>query len=172
MPEQIDTRITIRAATEEDASGIVAIYNHFVVHTVVTFEEHVIDAIEMLRRMQGVWIASLPWLVAEEAGRVIGYAYASKWKERSGYRFSVEATVYCAPDATGRGVGTRLYAGLFPMLRDRGVHAVMGGIALPNEGSVALHEKFGMKKVAHFEQTGFKFDGWIDVGYWEVLLST
>ncbi len=171
MPQQTDTRLTIRAATEADADDIVAIYNHFVVHTIVTFEEVVIDAAEMLRRMTGVWNASLPWLVAEEAGRVIGYAYAGQWKERHGYRFSVECTVYCAPNVVGRGVGTRLYAELFPMLRERGVHAVMGGIALPNDGSVALHEKFGMKKVAHFVQTGFKFDGWIDVGYWELLVA-
>ena len=171
MPKPTDPGITIRAATEADADDIVAIYNHFVVHTIVTFEEVVIDAAEMLRRMAGVWNASLPWLVAEEAGRVIGYAYAGKWKERYGYRFSVESTVYCAPDVVGRGVGTSLYAELFPMLRERGVHAVMGGIALPNDGSVALHEKFGMKKVAHFEQTGFKFDDWIDVGYWELLVT-
>ena len=171
MPQNSDPRITIRAATDADADDIVAIYNHFVVHTIVTFEEVVIDAAEMLRRMAGVWNASLPWLVAEEAGRVIGYAYAGQWKERYGYRFSVECTVYCAPDVVGRGVGTRLYAELFAMLRERGVHAVMGGIALPNDGSVALHEKFGMKKVAHFEETGFKFDRWIDVGYWELLVA-
>ena len=169
--QQTDTRITIRPATASDAVAIVAIYNHFVLHTIVTFEEDVIDAAEMLRRMHTVWNASLPWLVAEEAGQVLAYAYAGRWKERYGYRFSVETTVYCAPDAVGRGVGTLLYGELFPMLRVHGVHAVMGGIALPNDSSVALHEKFGMRKVAHFEQTGFKFGGWIDVGYWELIIA-
>ena len=67
-------------------------------------------------------------------------------------------------------MGTALYARLLAELRERGFHAVLGGIALPNESSVALHEKFGFRKVAHFEQTGFKFDRWIDVGYWELLL--
>jgi L-amino acid N-acyltransferase YncA len=164
--------ITIRAATLADAAGVVAIYNHFVLETIVTFEEQPIDSAEMLRRMESVWQASLPWLVAEQDGAVLGYAYASKWKERIGYRFSVESSVYCAPNAVGRGLGTRLYGALLPLLRERGVHAVIGGIALPNEASIALHEKLGMRKVAHFEQTGFKFDRWIDVGYWQCVLTS
>ena len=70
----------------------------------------------------------------------------------------------------GRGIGSNLYAELFPILQARGIHAVMGGIALPNEASVALHEKFGMRKVAHFKEVGFKLDRWVDVGYWQRTL--
>lgn len=124
----------------------------------------------MARRLEEVRSAALPWLVAEEGGEAAGYAYATPWRARTGYRFSVEITVYLAPGQAGRGIGSRLYGELFPMLQARRIHAVMGGIALPNEASVALHEKFGMRKVAHFEAVGFKFDRWIDVGYWQRTL--
>lgn len=127
-------------------------------------------AAEMARRLEEVRSAALPWLVAEAAGQAVGYAYATPWKARTGYRFSAEITVYLRPGQAGRGIGSRLYGELFPMLQARRIHAVMGGIALPNEASVALHEKFGMRKVAHFEAVGFKFDRWIDVGYWQRTL--
>lgn len=165
-----DARTTIRTATLADAAGVAAIYNHYVTHTVVTFEEATVSPADIAARIEGVQSKSLPWLVAEEAGRIVGYAYATSWHSRSAYRFSSEATVYLAPTATGRGIGTSLYAQLFPMLQARGIHAVMGGISLPNEASVALHEKFGMRKVAHFEAVGFKLDRWIDVGYWQRTL--
>lgn len=171
MPAAAEHAVVIRDVTPSDAVTIAAIYNHFVTDTIVTFEETVVTVEEMARRIEGVRSASLPWIVAEEAGRVVGYAYASKWRERSGYRFSTESTVYLAPGAGGRGLGTRLYDALLPMLRALGVHAVMGGIALPNDASVALHEKAGMRKVAHFEAVGFKFDRWIDVGYWQRILT-
>ena len=125
---------------------------------------------EMRRRMDDVFASSLPWLAAEMDGRVVGYAYATKWKARSAYRYSVETTVYLEDGLAKRGVGTELYAELFRLLKERGLHAVIGGIALPNDASVALHEKFGMRKVAHFEQVGFKFGQWVDVGYWQLTL--
>ena len=161
---------TVRAATVADAAVITAIYNHYVTHTTVTFEEEPVTPGEIQRRMESVWSAALPWVVAERDGNVKGYAYATKWKERWGYRFSVEATVYVSPDAAGHGVGSALYGALLPQLQQRDIHAVMGGIALPNDASVALHEKFGMRKVAHFDAVGFKFDRWIDVGYWQRVL--
>ena len=170
MPSHAHERATIRAATPEDAASVAAIYNHYVAHTVVTFDEEPISAAEFTRRIESTQSAAFPWLVAEEAGRVMGYAYAAPWKARSAYRFSAEVTVYLAPEAAGRGIGSGLYAQIFPVLKDRGIHAVMGGIALPNEASVALHEKFGMRKVAHFQEVGFKFDRWIDVGYWQRTL--
>jgi phosphinothricin acetyltransferase len=166
-----DERTTIRTATPADAAGVAAIYNHYVTQTVVTFEEEPVSAADLAGRIEGVRSKSLPWLVAEEAGRVVGYAYATSWHPRSAYRFSTEATVYLAPTDTGRGIGTSLYAQLFPMLQARSIHAVMGGISLPNAASVALHEKFGMRKVAHFEAVGFKLDRWIDVGYWQRTFS-
>jgi L-amino acid N-acyltransferase YncA len=162
--------MTIRPATPSDAEAIAAIYNYYVTQTIVTFEEETVAPSEMLRRMEEVQLASLPWLVGEVDGRVAGYAYAGKWKGRSGYRFSAEVTVYLDPAHLGRGLGSRLYDRLFEILRSCGTHAIMGGIALPNTASVALHEKFGLEKVAHFKAVGFKFDRWIDVGYWQRIL--
>ena len=161
---------TIRAAEQSDSSAIAAIYNHYVTETVITFEEEPINAAEMARRIQDLQSASLPWLVAEENGQVLGYAYAAPWKTRSAYRFSVEITVYVAVGSVGRGIGSMLYSNLFSILEALGIHAVIGGIALPNDASVALHEKFGLAKVAHFQQVGFKFNKWVDVGYWERIL--
>jgi phosphinothricin acetyltransferase len=124
----------------------------------------------MAKRIADLQSQTLPWLVAEKDGSVIGFAYATPWKTRSAYRFSVEITVYLAPGHGRNGVGSALYQQLFEHLRARGAHSVIGGIALPNDASVALHEKFGLSKVAHFHEVGFKFGRWIDVGYWQLTL--
>ncbi len=170
MVRQDSHPITVRAVTPADAGAVAAIYNHYVLQTVVTFEEEPVTSDEMSRRIDEVRAASLPWFVAEHAGAIAGYAYASRWRARSAYRFSSEVTVYLAPEQGRRGIGSALYAELLSALRGSGLHAAIGGIALPNDASVALHEKFGFKKVAHFEQTGFKFNRWIDVGYWQLIL--
>lgn len=160
----------IRPALVSDADAIARIYNHYIRNTAITFEEMPVSAQEMVARIAELDAASLPWLVMEQDEQVIGYAYASKWKGRCAYRFSVESTVYLDPAHTGGGLGTSLYAALFAALRDRGMHVVIGGIALPNAASVALHEKLGLQKVAHFKEVGFKFEQWIDVGYWQLKL--
>lgn len=160
----------VREATLVDAGAVSEIYNHYILNTVVTFEEEAVSPSEMGQRINTVWSASLPWLVAEMDGRVAGYAYAGKWNGRCAYKFSAEITVYLAAADVGRGLGALLYEALFAILRDRGMHAVIGGIALPNEASVRLHEKFGMERVALFREVGFKFGRWIDVGYWQRLL--
>jgi phosphinothricin acetyltransferase len=157
----------IRSAHPSDAEAIVGIYNHYVTNTTITFEEQPVSAEEMQRRIDVIQAAGLPWLVLEEAEQLLGYAYASKWKERSAYRYSVEISVYLKHGIQARGLGSRLYEALFSALAARGVHAAMGGIVLPNDASVRLHEKFGMKQVAHFEQVGYKFGQWLDVGYWQ-----
>ena len=161
----------IRQAEAQDAQSIATIYNHYVLNTVVTFEEEAVTATEMSVRIQEVKTADLIWLVIENEGEVFGYAYASKWKGRCAYRRSVEITVYLAKNAARQGFGSRLYGALLSALREKSIHAVIGGIALPNQASIALHEKFGMQKVAHFSEIGFKFNRWIDVGYWQVLLK-
>ena len=162
----------IRPAAVGDADAIARIYNHYVLDTVVTCEERAVPVAEMGERIAEVLAAQMPWLVAESEGHVAGYAYASQWRTRSAYRYSAEVSVYLDPAAVGAGHGTRLYAALFPLLRERGFHAAMAGIALPAPASVALHEKFGMRQVAHFREVGFKFGRWIDVGYWQVLLQS
>jgi phosphinothricin acetyltransferase len=165
-----EVRPEIRVAEPRDAKAIADIYNHYVQTSIVTFEEDPVTAAEIARRMEEVQSAPLPWLIAEEGSQVVGYAYATPWRTRTAYRFSVEVTVYVAPGYAGRGIGSMLYSQLFPMLQAQGIHAVMGGIALPNEASVALHEKFGFRQVAAFQEVGFKFNRWIDVGYWQRTL--
>jgi phosphinothricin acetyltransferase len=158
---------TLREATADDGAGLADIYNYYIDETTVTFEETRVSGGDMALRVEEVQRLGLPWLVAEQAGRLVGYAYATTWRTRVAYRYCTEVTVYLDRNAFGRGFGTQLYAELFERLEPRGMHALLGCIALPNEGSVALHEKFGMKKVAHFEEVGFKFGRWIDVGYWQ-----
>lgn len=157
----------IRDATGDDAASIAALYAPFVTDTTVTFEEVPPDATEIARRIADVQGQGLPWLVTERDGALAGYAYATPWRTRRGYRHSVEVTVYVAPAHHRRGVGRALYTALFARLEVRGVHAAMAGIALPNPASVALHEAMGMTQVAHFRETGCKFGQWVDVGYWE-----
>lgn len=161
--------MTIRACTTADAAAICEIYNHYVRHTVVTFEEVPVAVGEMAQRILDV-TARFPWLVAEENGMLVGYAYAMPWKLRSAYRFSVESTVYVARDCIGRGLGTALYRDLIAGLRTLDVHCAVGGIALPNPASIALHEKAGFKKIGQFVEIGRKLDRWVDVGYWELIL--
>jgi phosphinothricin acetyltransferase len=161
--------MNIRDAALTDADAICRIYNRHVFDTIVTFEEVQVYPAEMASRIADV-TADFPWLVIEEDGAIVGYAYAAKHRLRSAYRFSVESTIYLKDDVARRGLGTALYRALLARLPRHGVHVVLGGIALPNAASVALHEKCGFRKVAHFEEVGFKFGRWIDVGYWQLTL--
>jgi phosphinothricin acetyltransferase len=164
MPEGA---VKLRDAAGADGAALAEIYNPYVATTIVTFEEDPVDAAEMGRRVRDVQAAGLPWLVAEERGEMLGYAYATGWRTRVAYRFCSEVTVYLRHGCSGRGVGSALYTALFERVAACDIHTVLGCIALPNEASVALHEKFGLRKVAHFAEVGFKFGRWIDVGYWQ-----
>jgi L-amino acid N-acyltransferase YncA len=159
----------IRSATVADAAAICDIYNHYVLNTCISFELEPVTVEEMAQRIENI-SAQFAWLVYEEQGRILGYAYAAKWKPREAYRHAVESSIYLTAGSTGKGIGSQLYQRLFALLRERNVHTVIGGIAMPNAGSVAVHEKMGFVKVAHFNQVGKKFDQWIDVGYWQLLL--
>jgi phosphinothricin acetyltransferase len=160
----------IRSARSTDVDAIARIYNYYVINTVITFEEQIVTPETMAERMQEIASDSLPWLVAESSGEIIGYAYASMWKNRSAYRYSVESIVYLDPAALRVGHGSQLYDSLLANLRQQEFHVVIGGIALPNQASIRLHEKFGFRKVAHFKEVGYKFGQWVDVGYWQLIL--
>ncbi|WP_097459380.1 arsinothricin resistance N-acetyltransferase ArsN1 family B [Mangrovitalea sediminis] len=160
---------TLREAAPDDAAAICELYNPYVLNTAITFEVEPVTPEEMAQRIASV-TTTLPWLVCYEGRQLLGYAYATPWRPRAAYRHSVESSIYLAEGASGRGLGTRLYGALFDALRQRPVHAVFGGITLPNAGSVALHEKMGFRKVGHLQEVGWKFDRWIDVGYWQLLL--
>ena len=159
----------IRTVSQKDAKEICEIYNQYVLNTIVTFEEESVQPEDMLQRIDGI-TQKLPWIIYEENNHIIGYAYASEWKSRCAYKHSVESTVYLKNGASGKGIGSMLYRNLLNQLRSKNIHAVIGGIALPNESSVALHEKFGFEKIGQFKEVGYKFDQWIDVGYWELML--
>ena len=156
----------VREVKETDVAAITAIYNHYIEHTVVTFEETPVSPAEMERRIFSN-PPSLFWLVYEVDGAICGYAYAGHWNLRSGYRHTAETSVYLNPDSRAKGIGSLLYTAILDRLIASNYHVVIGGIALPNDASVALHEKFGYRKVAHFEEVGFKFQQWIDVWYWQ-----
>jgi L-amino acid N-acyltransferase YncA len=159
----------IRYAKTDDSAQVSEIYNHYVLGTSITFEEQPVSINEMGQRIDET-MQSLPWLAWEQDKSLRGFCYASKWKGRCAYRHSVESTVYLRSDSMGRGIGSQLYRVLLDELRRRKFHTVIGGIALPNDASVALHEKFKFEKVAQFREVGNKFDRWTDVGYWQLLL--
>ena len=159
----------IRNIKAADAAAICDIYNYHVLNTVVTFEEEPVSITEMQSRIETI-TSRHPWLVYETDGKVAGYAYASQWKARAAYRHAAESSIYVAEGYIGRGIGKQLYAKLIDRLRTQGIHAVIGGAALPNEASVKLHEALGFKYVGTFTEVGYKFDKWIDTGYWELLL--
>ncbi|PIE57152.1 MAG: phosphinothricin acetyltransferase [Desulfobulbus propionicus] len=162
----------IREASAKDAGSISKIYNHYVKNTVVTFEEDEVNSEEFIRRISEVKASGLWWLVALEKDQVIGYAYSSRWNNRSAYKNTVEVSVYLSCSDISRGWGTKLYSELFSKLRGQGIHSVICCITLPNPPSVAIREKFGLQKVGHFKEVGYKFGQWLDVGYWQMQLSS
>lgn len=159
----------IRKVELKDADEIASIYNHYIENTIITFEEERLSCEDIKKRIN-IITENYPWMVFEENDRVLGYAYASKFRERSAYRYSTETTVYLNINSVGKGIGTLLYAELLKQIRMLDFKVAYGVIALPNTGSVKLHEKFGFKKVAHLSNAGYKFNKWIDVGYWELSL--
>jgi phosphinothricin acetyltransferase len=159
----------IRPVKIEDAQVISGIYNYYIEHTVITFEEAPVSAGEMEKRIRNI-TAEYPWFVWEEAGAVLGYAYINKWKERSAYRFAAEDSIYLKAGEDGRGLGGKLMAALLDGVKKTAVHGIVAGITLPNERSIALHEKWGFNQIACFKEIGYKHDRWLDVGYWELLL--
>ena len=161
--------ILIRSATAGDAQAICGIYNPHIRNTIVSFEEIEVPISAMAERITGV-MQSFPWMVGEQNGAIVGFAYAGSFSERSAYRHSVFSTIYVGDQAQRMGIGTLLYTALLEQLRTPQIHTVLGGIALPNAASVALHGKCGFKKVGHLEAVGFKFGRWIDVGYWQIVL--
>jgi L-amino acid N-acyltransferase YncA len=155
--------LLIRTAGVADGSAIAAIYASYVLTSAATFEMEAPDAGEMDRRMRSVIEGGLPYLVAEVDGVVAGYAYASPFRARVGYRFTVEDSVYVRDEYAGRGVGRALLKELMERCRVAGCHqmiAVIGGV---NPASVAMHVAMGFAPVGVLREVGFKFDAWQDV---------
>lgn len=161
---------TIRSARVEDVPALLEIYAPHILKTAVSFETEVPSVGEMEKRLREI-SAKFPWLVCEENGVVAGYAYATTFRVRAAYDWSAEATVYVRAGHERTGLGRALYAALFEKLARQGIVNIIGGITLPNEGSVRLHESMGFKPVARLPGIGFKFGQWWDVGYWQLELT-
>ncbi|WP_298370865.1 GNAT family N-acetyltransferase [uncultured Lutibacter sp.] len=159
----------IRNVEISDAKAISEIYNYHVFNTIVTFDLNPVNIKDIEEQIIST-TKKYPWIVFEENNKVLGYAYANTWKTRSAYDATVESSIYITQEALGKGIGKKLYKHLINELIALNIHVIIGGISLPNDISVAIHEKFGFKKVAHFEEVGFKFNKWIDVGYWQLKI--
>jgi L-amino acid N-acyltransferase YncA len=155
----------VRIAREDDAGAVAAIYAPYVRDTVISFEDVPPSPDEMRGRMSRT-LATHPFLVFEDDGSVVAYAYATPHKERAAYRWSVDVTVYAMQEVHRRGVGRALYTALFEILSRQGFHSAFAGITLPNEKSVGLHEAMGFRHAGAYVETGFKFGAWRDVGWW------
>jgi L-amino acid N-acyltransferase YncA len=160
----------IRTARAQDAAAITAIYAPIVTGTTISFELEPPSVAEMAVRMANT-LQTLPWLVGvDDQDHVLGYVYASKWRERAAYQWSVEVTAYVHEKARGQGVASQLYRRLFEVLASLGYWQALAGITLPNAPSVALHESLGFTPVGSFDDVGFKLGAWRDVGYWQKAL--
>jgi L-amino acid N-acyltransferase YncA len=156
----------IRLATIADATQIAAIYAPFCSDSVVSFEESAPTADEMAARIDKT-LERFPWLVHDDAGEILGYAYAGKYRDRAAYRWSVEVSCYVRIDSARRGIGRELYSKLFETLIHLGYHNACAGVTLPNAASVGFHEAFGFVPVGVYRHVGYKFGQWHDVGWWQ-----
>lgn len=158
----------IRPATLDDLPRLVEIYNHYIVHTPITFdlEPHTVEE----RRLWFEQFAETGrhrLLVAVEDDAVIGYAGTHQFRTKAAYDTTVETTIYCAPEAVGRGSGKALYRALFDAIAGEDIHMLVAGITLPNEASIRLHERLGFRQAGVFHAVGHKFDEYWDVGWYE-----
>jgi len=163
--------VIIRTADPaRDAASLAAVYHDFVSDTAISFEYHPPSAGELGARIERV-SRTHPWLVAEDGGEVVGFAYGSPHRERAAYRWAADVSVYIDPRHHRRGFGRALYGALFDLLRDQRLLIACAGIALPNDGSVALHESFGFVPIGVYRQIGYKAGSWRDVGWWQLELA-
>src|SRR5271166_6767590 len=160
--------VKIRPAVRDDLPRLTEIYNYYIVNTAITFDLEPF-AVEDRRRWfdEHAGTRRHRMFVAEDAGRVAGYAYAGSFHDRAAYDTSVATSIYCAHDAKGRGIGTMLYRALFDALKNEDINRLFAGITIPNEASIALHRKFGFTEVGVFSQCGRKFDRYWDVVWME-----
>jgi phosphinothricin acetyltransferase len=152
-----------------DAARCAEIYAPYVTDSWVSFELDPPDTAEMARRI-AVYSASHGWFVAEVGGIIVGYAYGCPHRAREAYATSADVAVYVDAGFTRNGIGRQLYEALFPILKERSIHSVFAGIALPNDGSIGLHEAMGLTPIGVYREVGWKMDAWRDVGWWQRLL--
>jgi L-amino acid N-acyltransferase YncA len=160
----------IRKIELSDVEAVRNIYAPFITERSTSFEMEVPSVTAMQERIQGI-CEQYPWLVFEEDGKVLGYAYGCSHRPRKAYQWSAEVSVYLDEAARGRGVGRALYLALFDILRLQGYANAFAGITLPNPASVGLHEALGFQHIGVFSKTGYKFGQWHDVAWLELRLQ-
>ena len=160
----------IRKVTVADADSICSIYNHYVLNSVITFETEALSVEIMKTRIEDI-SRKYPWIIYEDHGKLLGYAYATRWKERQAYELTAECAIYVDKDQNGKGYGTMIYSELINQCRVSGLHLLLAGIALPNDASIALHERLGFVHTGTLSEVGKKFGRWVDVGYWVLNLN-
>ncbi len=158
--------VDIRVAKVDDAAGILGIYAPFCESTRVSFEVVAPSIDEIRERIQRIGV-TYPWIVAEENGRILGYVYASRLRERAAYQWTVEVAVYIAPEHQRRGLARALYTCLFAILRAQGYFKAFASVTLPNEASVGVHQALGFCPAGVFNGVGYKSGEWLDVGWWQ-----
>jgi phosphinothricin acetyltransferase len=165
MPE-----LSIRPFAWGDVPEITAIYRHYVANSTATFDLEAPGETFMAEKFGHIADLGHPVIVAERDGRVLGYAYASIYRPRPAYRFTCEDSVYCAPDAQGRGIGTTLLNRVFELSREFGFKQMIAVITGESEGSIRLHEKLGFRMVGTYDKVGYKFDRWLDIVHMQKAL--
>jgi len=161
----------IREVHIQDAQQLVDIYNYYVLNSVVTFDDIPFESSLFEDKIKTV-ASQFPFYVYEENDEILGYAYANKWRLKPAYKHTVESTVYLKHTAVGKQIGTKLYSHLLKELKKQNYHAIIGGVSLPNDVSIKLHENLGFKKVAHYNEVGLKFNKWVDVAFWQLNFQT
>jgi phosphinothricin acetyltransferase len=159
----------IRPFEIKDTQQLLDIYNHYVLNSVATFDDVAVTFETFLEKVITI-NNHYPFLVFEENDELLGYAYGSKFRPKPAYNNTVESTIYVKHGQHGKQIGSLLYEELLKLLKKENYHVVLGVLTLPNEVSVKLHEKFGFKQVAHLKEVGFKFNKWLDVGFWQLNL--
>jgi phosphinothricin acetyltransferase len=160
----------IRLATVDDAENILAIYKPYITDTSYTFETEV-PSLEVFKERINTYLQRWPWLVCEMDGKIAGYAYAAHYRERIAYQWCTESSIYVHDDFQQRGVARSLYTALFAILKMQGFRTVYAVINLPNEKSVALHERMGFTYFATYENVGYKLGSWKNVGWWQLAIN-
>lgn len=160
----------IRKFVKDDTAALLDIYNYYVTHTVATFDIEPLS-FEAFETKVNLINSDYPFLVFEEDNEVLGFAYASRFRPKPAYNFTVESTVYVKHTAHGKQIGSQLYKALIAELKQTETHTVLGVLTIPNDASVRLHEKFGFKEVALLKEVGLKFGNWHDVGIYQLKLA-
>lgn len=160
----------IRNATNKDALRIAEIYNYYIEQTIITFEEIPVSSAIISQRIDKIIAKGYPFIVYEQEGEIIGYAYLNNWRERSAYDITLETSVYIDKEFVGKGFGSHLYQLLIEKARVIGIHSLIGIISLPNDASRKLHKKFGFDLIGNFRESGIKFGEYVDVEFWQLML--